>query len=209
MVLKKLDADITTQWIGVNSANTATAGLAIGSAVTLLIAPPVGVGLGLCAAATGGATTAADLSVDCSTLAALRRQMALDIWNTIAVAELENDWLIARTQAGQPLAACDASDLPNLQEDINAGGARLIQVGSSISNVIAEAVEGSVVASNATEAASAMRVASGASRAFAVFGAVAATGRSEGARIGHSFLCTVDRGLAMGELSARRCHRHF
>merc|ERR1711871_146574 len=56
------------------------------------------------------------------------------------------------------------------------GGARLIQVGSSISNVIAEAVEGGVVATNASEAASAMRVVSGASRAFAVFGAVAATG---------------------------------
>ena len=46
----------------------AAAGLAVGSAAALFVAPPVGIGLGLAAAATGGMTTAADLSEDSSAL---------------------------------------------------------------------------------------------------------------------------------------------
>jgi hypothetical protein len=173
--LQSLDADITRQWIGVNSANTATAGLAVGSAAALFVLPPVGVALGLASAATGGATTIADLSVDHHIFATFREQMAKDVWNTIAVAELENDWLVAREQAGEALASCDAPDIKSSMEDLGASSARLIQVGATSATLAAEVVEEGLKAAS-TGASSAMKIGTFASRAFAVVGAVAAAG---------------------------------
>ena len=58
--LRRLDQDFTRQWVGVNTAKTATAGLSIAAFVTLFVLPPVGIGLGIGAAVTGAGTSVTD-----------------------------------------------------------------------------------------------------------------------------------------------------
>jgi len=133
------------------------------------------------------------LSDDHKDFKELRRQMSTDIWNTVAVAELENDWLHARDLARQTFDTCnEASCLNFAKEDLNLRGTRVIHLGSTITNVVVEAVDGSLVAanvatrgaaglevassSNLARASNTMRFGSVASKALGVFGAVAATG---------------------------------
>jgi len=58
--LKNLDFDLSVQWYGVNSAKTATAGLAVSSVVFMFVFPPVGFGLAIGAAVAGVGTTLGD-----------------------------------------------------------------------------------------------------------------------------------------------------
>lgn len=58
--LKALDGRLTAQWYGVNSAKTATAGLATASFITLFFFPPVALGLGIGAGVLGAGTAIGD-----------------------------------------------------------------------------------------------------------------------------------------------------
>lgn len=64
--MQRLDKHFTMHWAGVNSAKTGTAGLSIAAFVCVLIPPaiPVGIGLGIGAAALGGATSVGDAIAD-------------------------------------------------------------------------------------------------------------------------------------------------
>lgn len=168
--LRKLDGSITKQWLGVNSANTATAGLAVGSAAAMFVAPPLGIGLGLAAAATGGMTTAADVSEDSCMLKSFRNQLSLDRWNAHAVAELENDWLVAREKAEEALAEEGDSGIGNGSTELCFKGARFVQMGSSVTNVVSQLADGAVATRGAVAAGAAT------ARVAGVFGAVAAVG---------------------------------
>jgi len=171
-----LDGDITKQWFGVNSANTATAGLAVGSAVTMFIAPPVGIGLGLAAATSGGVTTAADVSEDSNMLKAFRDQLSLDNLNTIAVAELENEWLLAREKVVEAYAEKGTPEIGNGTMELSIRSGRFVQLGSTITNIVAELADGGVAATRGATAANVVRVGAVTARVFGVVGAVAATG---------------------------------
>lgn len=94
--LRVLDSRFTSQWLGVNCGNTASAGLGIASAVCLFSAPPVGVGLGLGSAAVGGATFAGDSVADRAHSLELKRQLSRDALNAFVVAELLKEWIQAR-----------------------------------------------------------------------------------------------------------------
>jgi hypothetical protein len=196
--LRQLDAHFTAQWVGVNSGNTAAAGLAVGSAIGMFLFPPLGISLGVAAAAAGGATTVADLTVENTHLSEFRRQMSMDMWNAVAVAELENEWLHAREYEGQAFEAAACASRAAVPEDVRAGGTRLIQLGSALVGMadmagdtltatgVAAATGATVTrgidvatsasSSNLAAASSTARLGSVASRAFGVFGAVAATG---------------------------------
>jgi hypothetical protein len=172
--LRKLDGNITKQWFGVNSANTATASLAVGSAVTMFIVPPVGIGLGVAAATSGGMTTAADISEDSCKLKAFRNQLSLDNLNTVAVAELESEWLLAREKAVE-LAEKSPSSGIHGRSDTQVSGS-LMQVGSTITTIVAQIADESVLATRGAAVTGAMRVGAVGARVFGVLGAVAATG---------------------------------
>eukprot|EP00930_Biecheleria_cincta_P086596 TRINITY_DN75862_c0_g1_i1.p1 TRINITY_DN75862_c0_g1~~TRINITY_DN75862_c0_g1_i1.p1 ORF type:complete len:308 (+),score=61.89 TRINITY_DN75862_c0_g1_i1:63-926(+) len=62
--LRRIDNDLTAQWVGVNIAKTGTAGLAVASAIFVFVFPPVGIGLGIGAAVTGVGTTIGDWITD-------------------------------------------------------------------------------------------------------------------------------------------------
>ena len=68
-----MDQRFTTQWAAVNSTNTLSAGLAVAGAAALFVAPPVGIGLGIGSAVSGGAASAGDAAADSYLLAELRR----------------------------------------------------------------------------------------------------------------------------------------
>jgi hypothetical protein len=176
--LRKLDSSITKQWLGVNSANTATAGLALGSAVTMFVVPPVGIGLGIAAAASGGMTTAADVTEDSCMMKAFRNQLSLDNLNTIAVAELESEWLLAHERAVEAYAERGVLGNGSAPADLGKNSARVLQVGSTITNIVADLADGGVAAARGTAAASAAArgTAATAGRVLGVFGAVVATG---------------------------------
>jgi hypothetical protein len=173
--LRHLDGSITKQWLGVNSANTATAGLAVGSAVTMFIVPPVGIGLGVAAATSGGMTTAADISKDSSKLKAFRDQLSTDNLNTVAVAELESEWLAAREKAVE-MADRTASGINGSSETGSRVSGSFMQVGATITTIAAQIADESVVAARGAAVTGAMRAGAIGARVFGVLGAVAATG---------------------------------
>lgn len=107
--LRVIDARFTGQWVGTNLGNTTSAGLGIASAVFLFLVPPVGVGLGIGSAVTGGITFAGDSLADRAHMAMLRKQLATDAWNSFAAAELLRQWMEARQALGE-----EAGALPKL-----------------------------------------------------------------------------------------------
>lgn len=96
--LRRLDARFTDQWVGVNVGNTASAGLGIASAVLLFTAPPLGVGLGIGSAVTGGLTFAGDSLADLALLTDLKRRLSQDAYDAFVVAELLREWMRARRE---------------------------------------------------------------------------------------------------------------
>jgi len=169
--LRKLDGSITKQWLGVNSANTATAGLAVGSAVTMFLAPPVGVGLGLAAAASGGMISAVDVSEDGYMLNTFRSQLSLDHLNAVAVAELENEWLLACEKLEMTTSwASSNSGVGNGKDELGVRSARVVQLGANLSNGAAQLADGATVTRGFVAASGPT------ARFLGVFGAVAATG---------------------------------
>jgi len=103
--LRELDTRFTGQWVGVNSANTAAAGMGIAAAVLLFTVPPVGVGLGIGSAIAGGVGCAGDFAADYAHFKGLRKQLAKDAWNAFVVAELTTEWM----QAQQALGASNSA----------------------------------------------------------------------------------------------------
>lgn len=112
--LRELDVRFTGQWMGVNMGNTASAGLGIASAVMLFTAPPVGVGLGVGSAITGGIAFAGDAVGDRKHISELKRQMSRDAREAFVVAELLKEWLQARQGM---LKAPPGRRPPSLSED--------------------------------------------------------------------------------------------
>mmetsp|Transcript_25159 Transcript_25159/g.49278 ORF Transcript_25159/g.49278 Transcript_25159/m.49278 type:complete len:580 (-) Transcript_25159:255-1994(-) len=98
--LRELDKRFTGQWVGVNSANTAAAGMGIAAAVLLFTVPPVGVGLGIGSAIAGSVGCAGDFAADYAHFKGLRRQLAKDAWNAFIVSELTNEWMEAQQALG-------------------------------------------------------------------------------------------------------------
>jgi len=98
--LRDLDTQFTGQWVGVNTTNSAAAGMGIAAAVLLFVVPPVGIGLGAGSAVAGGAAWAGDCATDYALFSQLREQLAKDAWNAYAVAELMEQWMQAQESYG-------------------------------------------------------------------------------------------------------------
>lgn len=98
--LRSLDASLTGQWVGANVGTTASAGLGIASAVLLFVAPPVGLGIGIGSAVTGGLTFAGDSVADVAFQGELKRQLFIDSRETFMVAELLRQWMQSQEALG-------------------------------------------------------------------------------------------------------------
>jgi len=176
--LRDLDQQLTGQWLAVNSTNTVGAGLAVASAVSFFVAPPVGIGLGLASAAAGGAATAGDAVADHLAVAELRRYLCDDEMSAFAVMDLQRDWMQARDRAGAALTASGKSSEAINFEELGHYGRHALQVGLAVA-------EFAVVASEPAAAATALtaqglsvgaRVAPVATKVLGIAGAVVSTG---------------------------------
>jgi len=98
--LGELDLRFTNQWVGANVGNTTTASLGIASAVLLFVAPPVGIGLGIGSAVTGGLSFAGDSFADRMHCLDFRRRVSVDALNSVAVSELVEQWFQAQRSLG-------------------------------------------------------------------------------------------------------------
>lgn len=180
--LRELDARFTGQWVGVNSANTVSAGMGIAAAVLLFTVPPVGVGLGIGSAITGGVAWAGDLAADHAHFAGLRKQVSKDAWNAFAVTELIKQWMDAQEALGASNSAaglmqCFGSGMRGPQT----AAARVEElVGRPVDNVIVAAGVSQGTAQTATRFAERVaNVGSGigvASQVFGVASALVSTG---------------------------------
>jgi len=167
-LVRSLDQRQTAQWVAVNSTNTLSAGLSIASAVSMFLVPPVGIALGIGSAAVGGAATAGDAVADRLQLRELREQMSAEAWNTLAVAELEREWLQARDAASEALQAAEGGSLAKQLEEAGV-------VGAAVAKVVIDAVDGSSSGGSAA-AAGLSQVAKAAPRVLGVASAVLSTG---------------------------------
>eukprot|EP00440_Ansanella_granifera_P069026 gb/GFBE01074877.1/.p1 GENE.gb/GFBE01074877.1/~~gb/GFBE01074877.1/.p1 ORF type:complete len:609 (+),score=99.32 gb/GFBE01074877.1/:1-1827(+) len=138
--LRQLDAKFTGQWWGVNMGTSASAGLGIASAVLLFVAPPVGVGLGVGSAVTGGLAFAGDVATDRELLADFRSQLSRDTRDAFAVAELLREWLLARqalvaySACGEPPCASSSDSCTGVQGiSVSGVSQRQLSVSSSFS----------------------------------------------------------------------------
>jgi len=177
--LRDIDQQQTDQWVAVNSTNSLSAGLAIASAVTLFIAPPIGIGLGIGSAGVGVSATVGEAVADHATLNDLRGQMSKDILNTFAVTELQREWLQARDCVGTVLNA----PAKGLRDDLGLSevaleSAQAAQMGVAIANTMMnfadDAAQGAAAVGET--AAVGARVAPVAMKVFGVAGAVFSTG---------------------------------
>lgn len=98
--LKTLDKRFNRQWVGVNVANTATAGMGIASAVLLFVVPPVGIGLGITAGLAGSITYGGDVAAERMHMNNARAQLLRDAWNACIVTQLIEQWMQAREVVG-------------------------------------------------------------------------------------------------------------
>eukprot|EP00929_Paragymnodinium_shiwhaense_P082721 TRINITY_DN43734_c0_g2_i1.p1 TRINITY_DN43734_c0_g2~~TRINITY_DN43734_c0_g2_i1.p1 ORF type:complete len:621 (+),score=143.63 TRINITY_DN43734_c0_g2_i1:74-1936(+) len=104
--LEQVDASLTGQWMAVNSANTVSAALGVAGVLPLLATGVMSAPLLLGSALVGGSAVAGDVLADHLQLRELRKQLGADAWNTFATAELEEEWLRARSRAAE---ACTAA----------------------------------------------------------------------------------------------------
>eukprot|EP00931_Biecheleriopsis_adriatica_P088747 TRINITY_DN62997_c0_g1_i1.p1 TRINITY_DN62997_c0_g1~~TRINITY_DN62997_c0_g1_i1.p1 ORF type:complete len:516 (+),score=110.56 TRINITY_DN62997_c0_g1_i1:61-1608(+) len=102
--LRSLDASITGQWVSANVGTTTSAGLGIASAVLLFVAPPVGLGIGIGSALTGGITFAGDSVADRAHHSELKRQLSVDAREAFVVAELLRQWVSCQDSLGAAVA---------------------------------------------------------------------------------------------------------
>jgi len=176
--LRELDAKFTGQWVGVNVGTTASAGLGIASAVTMFLAPPVGVGLGIGSALTGGIAFTGDSLADRAHLADFRKQLSKDAWNSFVVAELIKEWMQAR-QALQSISQHEASSQRAFSVQPEGAGS------DSFQTVLGDAFASTLTAGAVVEGAGAfgVRVADGlgktaaaASQVLGIAGALISTG---------------------------------
>lgn len=104
--LEELDAKMTKQWKGVNSTNTASAGLAVASFALCTLAPPVGVALGVTSAATGMAGTARDVHGDRKKFGRFYQAVHDDTYEQLGYESIEAEFrstcqmVLASTQKG-------------------------------------------------------------------------------------------------------------
>jgi len=176
--LRDLDRHFTGQWLGVNSANSAAAGMGIAAAVLLFVVPPVGVGLGAGSAATGCAAWAGDCATDYALFARLRKQLAKDAWNSFSVAELMQQWMQAQEAYGAwtsstDMAKADTTSTRRSQQTASAQVEKM--VGRPVDRTIMAGAVSQGTASTATKlAARVANLGSGAAIASQVFGVVGA-----------------------------------
>mmetsp|Transcript_124086 Transcript_124086/g.247171 ORF Transcript_124086/g.247171 Transcript_124086/m.247171 type:complete len:411 (+) Transcript_124086:71-1303(+) len=177
-LLHSLDKLQTNQWVAVNSTNTLSAGLGIASAVSMFVLPPAGIALGIGSAAVGGAAATGDTIGDRVALGELRGQIMRETWNSLAVAELEREWLQACDAATEAVRAAVGKDsnLPLTEAGL---------LGASVVSGLAGAGMAAKVAVDALEASSgsgtaavagAARLAPVMARVFGVASAVLSTG---------------------------------
>mmetsp|Transcript_9195 Transcript_9195/g.20488 ORF Transcript_9195/g.20488 Transcript_9195/m.20488 type:complete len:604 (-) Transcript_9195:58-1869(-) len=176
--LRSMDDKMTGQWAAVNSTNTLSAGLAVAGAAALFVAPPVGIGLGIGSAVSGGAASAGDAAADSFLLAELRKIIIVSDMSSLAVAELQREWLQARDRASEALrSGCQTCEGFNLKE-LGLYTTQGMQVGVAIAHTavnIADQVVlgGAAAAETASIGVRAMPVAA---KALGVVGAVISTG---------------------------------
>jgi len=175
--LKALDSSFTNQWLGVNVGNTASAGLGIASAVLLFAAPPVGVGLGIGSAVTGGLTFAGDSIADRTHLQNLRKQISRDEWNSFVVSGLVFEWVQARQALG---ASSWGSGLDQMGKACSENRQRTVSLGGAVDGTLTAGSVSQSSAGVATRLASSMadlgKTAAVASQILGVAGALLSTG---------------------------------
>merc|ERR1719359_652551 len=99
-VLKELDRQFASQWVGTNVGNTTSASLGIASAVCLFVVPPLGIGLGIGSAIAAGLTFTGDTLADRAHHSTFRKQLSKDAWNAFVAAELLKEWVQAQHTIG-------------------------------------------------------------------------------------------------------------
>mmetsp|Transcript_62495 Transcript_62495/g.116157 ORF Transcript_62495/g.116157 Transcript_62495/m.116157 type:complete len:608 (-) Transcript_62495:41-1864(-) len=176
--LRSLDDRMTGQWAAVNSTNTLSAGLAVAGAAALFVAPPVGIGLGIGSAVSGGAASAGDAAADSIVVAELRKCLVVADMSSFAVAELQQDWLQARDRAEGALRAAEQNGDWFKLKELGLYTSQGMQVGVAIAHTavnIADQVVlgGTAAAETASIGVRAMPVAA---KALGVVGAVISTG---------------------------------
>mmetsp|Transcript_22300 Transcript_22300/g.51037 ORF Transcript_22300/g.51037 Transcript_22300/m.51037 type:complete len:606 (-) Transcript_22300:70-1887(-) len=176
--LRNLDARFTGQWAAVNSTNTLSAGLAVAGAAALFVAPPVGIGLGIGSAVSGGAASAGDAAADSILVAELRKCLVVADMSSFAVAELQQEWLQARDRAEGALKAAEQNGDWFTLKELGLKTSQGMQVGVAIAHTavnIADQVVlgGTAAAETASIGVRAMPVAA---KALGVVGAVISTG---------------------------------
>jgi len=113
--------------------------LGVASGVTLLLAPPVGIALGVGSAAVGGAASAGDAIGDHMCSSRLAKEVSEIIQNTLAVAELEREWLEARDKVAK---ACSTPKMTsNYLDETLVSSARGAHVSVGVAKSIMNAVE--------------------------------------------------------------------
>jgi len=162
--LRDADRECTERWFIVNGVNTLSAGLGIASAVAIFLAPPVGIGLGIASAATSGTATVAEIADENSAISQLRQTISLDAWNTLAVAELECEWLQAQDHLGE----CLCTSSPE-QKAVTEGMVAAVKLSLSAGGGSAHSTSGVAFISNAAKVVPAAKV-------LGVAGAVVTTG---------------------------------
>jgi len=153
--LRRLDEWCTIHWVGKNVGNSVSAALSVAAAPLVFVLPPVGLGLGVAAAATAGASYAGDSIGERSIFAALTRQVSVDKWNALAHAELTHEWMRLHVQHGEALSS--RTDLPGtFNATVSAAfGARAVSgaaevgtgIGRAAARVTSAAVQGTRIAS--------------------------------------------------------------
>lgn len=172
--LRQINGELTTQWALVNSTNTLSAGLGVAAAVTLFIVPPVGIGLGIGSAAVGGSAQAGDTITDRLQIKDIKQQISRLIWNTLVVAELENEWLQALHADGVAISASAPISETAQVEDVGVDVTRGAQIGATVAGAgLARVVQGTEAAAGITTASTIMR---GTTTVLGVTGALMSTG---------------------------------
>lgn len=177
-VLRSLDQLQTNQWVAVNSTNTLSAGLGIAAAVSMFVAPPAGIALGIGSAAVGGAAATGDTIGDRVALGELRGQIMKETWNSLAVAELEREWLQACDAATEALRAARGKDSTQQLTEAGLLGASVVSglAGAGMAaKIVVDALEASS-SSGTAAVVGAARLAPVMARVFGVASAALSTG---------------------------------
>mmetsp|Transcript_18219 Transcript_18219/g.32014 ORF Transcript_18219/g.32014 Transcript_18219/m.32014 type:complete len:529 (+) Transcript_18219:54-1640(+) len=172
--LRSLDDNITGQWVGANVGTTTSAGLGIASAVLLFLAPPVGLGIGIGSAVTGGLTWAGDSVADKFTESQIKRQLSEDAREAFVVAELLREWMSCQESIGA--AAAGTKPLDSTEPCGAAGLWAMSPVDAGLMAGVAAQSTGSGATNLARTAANVGAAATVAAQVLGVAGALIGTG---------------------------------